>query len=137
MMDNLLNFKNYRIVESNFKINEDFESKIKNTPLIFRLGHGYSTNGSNLTARLGIKVFEDSKKNNYPFEIEIIMEGLFEAPGNQERELKEYLPNALTILFPYLRSAVSTYIATANLNPVIIQPINIIEYLKDFEKSKQ
>ena len=38
--------------------------------------------------------------------------------------------NAVTILFPYLRSLVSTYTANSNVDPLILPPINVVKYIE-------
>lgn len=45
----------------------------------------------------------------------------------------EYLisHNGLTILFPYLRAAITNFTVAANLEPLIIPTINIIELMRD------
>ena len=39
--------------------------------------------------------------------------------------------NGLTILFPYLRSAITNFTTAANVNPIIIPTINILELIKE------
>lgn len=40
------------------------------------------------------------------------------------------LPNAIAIMFPYLRSQVTLMTTQPNITPVIIPPININSFLK-------
>ena len=58
---------------------------------------------------------------------------LYETIQNDEKEeIKEsYIEkNSVSILFPYLRSIVSTYTANSNVNTTILPTINVIKYLE-------
>lgn len=78
----------------------------------------------------------DKKDEDIPFKITSSIEGDFslESPG------EKYLPNAIAILFPYLRSFISTITAQSGMPPFILPTFNILALLeqnrieKDAEK---
>lgn len=56
------------------------------------------------------------------FNLELCLNGLFEA-GNIE--CRNVLPNAIAIMFPYLRAQVSLMTAQPNIPNISLKPINI------------
>ncbi|WP_416358930.1 protein-export chaperone SecB [Caldicellulosiruptor danielii] len=81
-------------------------------------------------------MFGNAEENNFPFSLEISLTGYFRGSENIEREkfieLTKY--NGTAILFPYLRSAVSDITKAANINPLILPVINVINFIKEQEK---
>lgn len=75
-------------------------------------------------------VFENAVENNYPFSLNVSIEGKFEVQGASEEE-REYLVNnnAVAILFPYVRALISTYTANANVPPLILPPVNVLKVM--------
>lgn len=65
------------------------------------------------------------------FELELCLNGTFEA-GNIEN--KCVLPNAIAIMFPYLRAQVSIMTAQPNIPTISLKPVNINALL---EKQKE
>ena len=85
-----------------------------------------------MRVQLSVKVFEDAKNNDLPFELLLTIEGQF--TFDKGVDAKKFLPNALAILYPYIRAVVSSYTALANVTPLFIPTININNYLKNVEK---
>ena len=75
-----------------------------------------------LTIKLGCKI-----KNKDFFEMELSLVGLFNVIGPENPNL--FVPNAVSIMFPYLRSQVSLMTAQPNLVPIVLPPININKLL--------
>ena len=73
------------------------------------------------------------RDRNYPFSMKLEITGVFEIENNatevEARGLAE--TNAIAILFPYLRAMVTTYSANANVEPIIIPPINVLKMVND------
>ncbi|MEG1313397.1 MAG: hypothetical protein RSD40_03695 [Bacilli bacterium] len=69
---------------------------------------------------LETRLFDDS--DNY---LEISIIGHFLIDEGYDEILK---PNLLAIMFPYLRSAISFITSIDGKNPIIIPPINFVEY---------
>ncbi|EGY78988.1 protein-export chaperone SecB [Peptoniphilus indolicus] len=128
-IDGIINFEDYRVLEVSYKLNKEFypEDAIN---IKFDLGHGYQISDDQMLVQYGVKVFENAEKQNFPFEIKVIIEGLFTTKDSNV-DFEKFLPNALAILFPYIRSIVSTYTAVANIAPLNLPTINTIQYLED------
>ena len=68
------------------------------------------------------KIFEHAEENNYPFEMNVQITGFFAVENESKLNLE---PNAIAILYPYIRAIVSTYTASANVNALTLPPINV------------
>jgi len=60
--------------------------------------------------------------------LQLLLVGEFE--GENEEFLKRMVPNAIAIIFPYMRSQVTLMTAQPNLPPIVLPPININSLLK-------
>lgn len=84
---------------------------------------------------LNLKIFENPLENNYPFNMNLSLTGIFEIDFTDIDKMREFAEtNAVAILFPYLRSMVSTYTANANVSPLILPPINVVSLMEQGEK---
>ena len=72
---------------------------------------------------------KNAKENNYPFEMEIEITGYFQIES-VSNEI-DFEPNAIAILYPYIRAIASTYTASANINPLILPAINVNKLIED------
>lgn len=129
-------FKGYVVDEVFFKINEEFDDS---NPVKIEFDIDDSTEFDNETSQMSIElkleVFKEMKKNNYPFSINVTLTGLFKTNGDN---IEVFRPNAIAILYPYLRSIVSTYTANSNVSTLILPPINVIKYIESKKnKSKE
>lgn len=70
---------------------------------------------------INVKLFCKVEVDNI-FELELCLNGIFEA-GNIES--KNVVPNAIAIMFPYLRAQVSLMTAQPNIPNISLKPINI------------
>ena len=124
-----LTFKNYRVKQVEFKLNERYEYKgVVDIDLKINRNIEITEPGKKGKVEIETTISEDSEKNNYPFYMKVVVEGDFlvgeEAIDNEMFEkLLNY--NAVSILFPYVRSIISTYTAQANVPPLILPPINV------------
>lgn len=129
-----LTFKKYLVDYIEFKRNESY---VPNGKVDIELGMTHNIEMLNdLTARvmLIVNIFEDSEKNNKPFEMKIVISGIFEISEMNETNKKIIEQNTLSILFPYARAIISTYTANSGVPTLILPPINILEYLKGNEE---
>lgn len=95
-----------------------------------------SEDKKSMMVRVGINIFEDMKKNNYPFHMEVTVLGYFNV-NSDDNDIKtdKFYPNAIAILYPYIRSIITTYTAMANVNPMILPTINVNKFI-DSNKDK-
>lgn len=60
--------------------------------------------------------------------LHLLLVGVFEA--DDKEFLQRMVPNAIAIIFPYMRSQVTLMTAQPNLPPIVLPPININALLK-------
>ena len=91
---------------------------------------------------LEVKIYdkEEIDLKDCPFQLEISLTGLFKLIkfDGVEKEIKDKLinENTIAILFPYLRNLITSVTASANINPLILPPVNVIAMLEN-EKNKE
>ena len=76
---------------------------------------------------LTVNIFEENDK--YPFFMKVTVEGDFIIENNEENI--NFEPNAVAIIYPYIRSIVSTYTANANIMALTLPVINVNKLLKE------
>lgn len=121
-----LRFLNYVVDSVKFRNNSDFEGE--EIALEFKPSVEFNIDGNDLLVLLTVDVFEDAEKNDYPFEMSVSVVGYFKLIADEN--IEKYKANAVAVLFPYVRSIISTYTAAANVNPLILPTVNINKMLK-------
>lgn len=123
-MENLksaLIFNKYVVDKVSFMRNENYDFEQK-TNINFSIAKDVKKSENKMQITLNTKIFENAKKNNYPFEMEVQITGFFLVENENGIDFE---PNAIAILYPYIRAIVSTYTANANVNALILPPINV------------
>lgn len=123
-MENLksaLIFNKYVVDKVSFIRNENYDFEQK-TNINFSIDKDVKKSENKMQITLNTKIFENAKKNNYPFEMEVQITGFFLVENENGIDFE---PNAIAILYPYIRAIVSTYTANANVNALILPPINV------------
>lgn len=121
-LESMLIFKKYTVDEVIFKRNENYDSTQK-TRIEFSINKEVKRKDNQMIVNLITRVFENCEEKNYPFEMTIKITGYFEVE-NEGKDIN-FEPNAIAILYPYIRAIVSTYTASANINPLILPAINV------------
>ena len=134
-MDNMkssLKFIDYIVNKVEFYNNPNFEDKpIKIDFDISNNIEFMEDENNTFLLTLNAKVFREPEKNGYPFSMNISITGIFEIAESDIKNKKSFAEvNAIAILFPYLRSLVSTYSANSNIQPLILPPINVVKYME-------
>ena len=124
-----LRVEHYIVDFVEFKNNPDFEGE--ETSLEFVPRAEFHVEDNDLLVFLSIDVFRDAVKHNYPFEMSVSVVGYFKI--SDPEDIEKYKPNAVAVLFPYVRSIISTYTAVANVNPLILPTVNINKMLSEKE----
>ncbi|MFU0833858.1 MAG: hypothetical protein ACFWUC_13105 [Oscillospiraceae bacterium] len=128
-----LQFNGYNILNFNFTMNPD---AIKKNSREVGIGFDYSYNEKDeshfsilLTCYINDKKTLPIKKadEDIPFSLVLTVEGSFTVNETSNK----YLPNAIAILFPYLRSFISTVTAQSGMPPFILPTYNILALLKE------
>ena len=128
----ILKFNQYIVDEINFKNNNSFIKKDEKISIVFNIDKDIKKNDNNMEVKLITTIFKDAEKNNYPFEMNVVLTGYFTIENN-EKDIN-FEPNAIAILFPYIRAVVSTYTASANVPPLILPAINVNKLIDDTKK---
>lgn len=128
-----LKFVDYVVNNIEFKLNEHFDDQPVDLKFDIDRDVEYLEDMENtMYVNLSIKIFENAFENNYPFFMNISLTGIFEL-NNVEIEKREVFAevNAVAILFPYVRSLVSSFTANANVSPLILPTINVVKLIED------
>ncbi|MDH8003245.1 MULTISPECIES: protein-export chaperone SecB [Bacillus cereus group] len=124
-----------RIESSEFQLNPQFQqeqgSEIQiDTEYTVEFGI-HSEDKRAAMVRLGCKINEDMFESS-PFRLSVAFIGFF---GTHEDAIEDYLLNATSILFPYLRTYVSTMTSAAGIQTVILPPVNVISLIAEAQKN--
>lgn len=131
--ESVLKFKKYIVDEIFFKRNDEYELKEEGVPISLKIEPKIDIKEKDMNICLNIKICENSKINNMPFEMNIKLTGFFSVDENNPEIFKR---NAIAILYPYVRAIVSTYTANANITPVILPTINVNKLIEEQEEKK-
>ncbi len=123
-------FNKYIVKDILFEYNEKF--KEKPVEIEFKIGKNINYNKDKMIVDLKVEIFE--KDDKYPFHMIVTIRGFFTIEDNNEGI--NFEPNAIAILYPYIRSIVSTYTSQANIMPLILPVINVNKLLENKEKNE-
>lgn len=127
-----LKFINYVVDKSIYKTNKNFREERVKLDIKIDKSIKYSKDSNELLVTLKCYVFEDAEIKNYPFSLFVQVTGNFEANDVPEGEFSTVTNiNAVSILFPYIRSLISTLTANFNVQPLILPPINVIRLFEN------
>ncbi|QYA35002.1 protein-export chaperone SecB [Macrococcoides caseolyticum] len=133
-MKAILNFKQYEIEEINYKVNTLHEvEELSLEPLILCNVYRTKDNNSKFIIKLGLEFGDETLKTTNSF-LKCVVTGVFEQEAETEIDLT---PNAVAILFPYLRSLISDVTSKGSRDPIILPPINVNEFLEQSETSEE
>jgi len=127
--------KNHYIIFDNISFNRNI-----NSPTIEKTTSRIRKNVTNTEGdkyMVSLELFINDIKNN--FDLKIVVSGLFETIGCDDIIMKNELinKNAVSILFPYLRSEVTLLTSQPGIQPIIIPPININKLIEELEPSEE
>lgn len=123
-----LRILNIRTEKSNFEWNKNYsEMEEHNHELSFTVGILVNADDEQRgIIRLGCDINHENKMDS-PFTMEVIMMGEFQT---SDVAFKDYIINAVSLLFPYLRTHISTITSISGVEPLIIPAINIYKLLE-------
>lgn len=99
--------------------------------LAMDLNHKFTQDDTRLETLLTIDLWNSEKREESPFNITATVVGLFEEIPGGAVTLKKFAEiNAPSILFPYLREAVSSITAKSHLGSVLLPPVNIAALIR-------
>lgn len=130
-----LKFNDYIVDEVEFYNNIQFNSEDVELKMDIDDSIQFIDDKNTFLLHLKTKIFPEAVKNNYPFSMNIAITGIFQF--NEDKNISESDKqkfariNSIAILFPYVRAIVSTYTASANIQPLILPPINVVSYVNN------
>jgi len=133
-INSVLIFKKYIVNKVIFEKNENYNFK-DGEKIRFKVKDEVKKEKNKMEVKLIVNIFENSKENNYPFEMEVQVTGFFEIESDNEK--LDFIPNAIAILYPYIRAIVSTYTALSNVNSLILPTINVNAMLEKQKENKK
>ena len=133
-----LKFEEYVVESINLHINKEFQADGQAIPIDLEVGRQLEYRDNNgcteITTSVRLNVFQNAQENNYPYELELVVVGIFSTLEKEQEQIKKFAElNTLTIMFPYLRALVSTITANANITPLILPPINVTNLVEKNE----
>lgn len=137
-LKSVLKFNKYLVKKIIFEANPDFNPTDKiPVEVEFTYDQDINYDGNEMAICLGCDIFKEKNKN-YPFSLEIELLGFFSFEENLEPEKIDILRvNATAILFPYLRSIVSSITADSGFQTLVLPVVNIHKMFKQDEPKEQ
>ena len=125
-------FLGYRLVNVSYECAPDFEMcsvpEGKYYYSFSKIGTLLSETQYQLNLIARICFGENDDYTNAPFRLEVELAGRYDCKDGWNNRWE---PNALAILFPYLRALVSTLTAQSGREPVILPTVNIAQLFRD------
>lgn len=130
-----MKFINYFVDNIEFKNNLKFEEGEVSIDFDVSPEFLQGDDEQDLIVILNVSIFKDAAQHNYPFEMNIRLVGYFKVI-DENNDVDKFKPNAVAIMYPYIRSIVTNYTANANVNPLILPVININSLIRDKMKKE-
>ena len=125
-LKSILKFNEYFVDKIEFTRNENCQSNDFELDLDIKKNVSYDKDTKIGNVQLDVSIFSEPYENNYPFSLKILITGIFTIDCDDAELLENLLnKNTVSILFPYIRALITTYTANANVDPLILPPINV------------
>ncbi len=134
-----MQFQGYSVLEANYVSKEKqatsaSESRIELSPSFSQRVSKISDHRYSL--ELGIIIGNQKQSDELPFYINVRIQGFF-VLSDEEKAYELMRVNATAIMYPYLRSTVTSLTALANINPIILPTINLVQMFQDSQEKKE
>lgn len=128
----VLSFDNYIVESVEFQTNLQYIKKGKvEVDFDLRRSVRYDKETKEGQVYATTTLFNEPEQNNYPFYMQIKVVGFFKVEAEEDTAMNLLNKNAVAILFPYIRALISTYTSNANVQPLILPPINVSKLVED------
>ncbi len=131
LVNSCLQFMGYEVNKIHFELSEAFD-KIDDFRISPEFGMSVSElNNGKYKVQLSISI-KSTNENPQPFNLDVVMTGNFSIRMENDDDIKQALlhDNTVAIMFPFLRSIVSSLTTAANIPSLILPVINVAETLK-------
>ncbi len=127
----ILQFEDYIVKNVSFRYNMEYnKDEMVDIDFDVNAEYYYDENNGSMQVALKTSVFNSENATKYPFSMEIEVVGFFFISNSSKEQIESFKPNAVAILFPYVRALISSYTANANVTPLVLPPININKLLR-------
>lgn len=136
-LESKIQFRKYFVNRIDFSINNDFTADDNDLEFEFDIDNNINLDKENCIAvvTLTCNVFPDYIDKNQPFHLTVEISALFTFHSEDKDSIDSLIcTNAVAILFPYLRSTLTTITGTTGFPPIILPTININAYLSNKDK---
>lgn len=127
-----INFDNYQIKNFIFKNNNNYIGNDKEIKLDFNFGvsPAFTEDKKKAKITLSCQLFteETYEHDLSPFFLNIEVDGFFSC-GKEDIDIEDFIVNSTAILFPYMRSFVSSFTSLSGIETITIPPVNVYELL--------
>ncbi len=133
-----LKFNKYIVKTIEFKKNMKYDENKDNNSINIDIANSIRYIGEN-KFKVGLKITlgdKDLQNIKSPFYLLVEILGDFELIGSTENREQFAKINATSILFPYVRALITNITANANIPPLILPPMNIVNMIENNEKNK-
>lgn len=134
-----MHFLDYVVNYIEFRRNADFEDSTPNIDFNINRQVDYLDDDDDnaMFVTIEVTLFDNPKENNYPFSMKLSVTGVFELENIALDKRESFAEvNSVAILFPYIRSLITTYTSNSNVPPLILPPINVLKLIEK-EKAKK
>ena len=132
-----LTLKGIRADEMSFRLNGvrlQNGGKVSLAPTFSRRVRHAAENEKVFFVALTVKI-ENTAEAPKPFDLLVTMTGIFESDAADEESRREAVVRATSLLYPYLRSAITSLTTTALAAPVVLPVMNGPLFPEDREKA--
>lgn len=137
-INSVFHFDRYIVKEVQFDYNLNFNSD-EAVDIDFNIDASFEINDEKkyMVTVLDVTVFDQPVENNYPFRMYVQLAGMFSMSEGNIEDIEKFKPNSISILFPYVRSLITSFTANANVTPLILPTININAYINHNKKDSE
>lgn len=123
----------YSVINFSYSINKDFSSKEETLQIPFKFTNVITgINEDNFS----IDIISKIEEAGFPFVLNCTIRAVFNVEKWEENKEQNEM-TALTILFPYMRTLVTTLTSAAEVQPIILPVMNIVELVKSQRKASK
>lgn len=134
-MENVnLKLKGIRADELSFKLNgvRPGSGKVEMAPSFSRRVRRAAENEKAFFVTLSVKI-ESTAEKPKPIDLSVTMTGVFEVDTSDESSVRSAVVGATSVLYPYLRSAVTSLSTTAMTAPIVLPVVSGVLFPEDAE----
>lgn len=128
--------KLHKIYVQNIKFARDDNYFDENSKFNIKVGYETEKSKDNSKTKVSVRVGITNEKDA-KLAIEVLLCGIFSMQPSNKGNEKFFIKQSLAILFPYLRSVITTITAQAEIRPIVLPPINFNALIEEQYNKKE